>query len=82
MMNDSGNGEQHGSGALRDVSDPVGALGSDPVKRRDAWLAGRRGRTYELKGDWHELRELGVLVARNRELSLAMDTADQAARHG
>lgn len=60
-------------GELRDVSEAADAVG-----RRLAWLEGRRGRTYEQDGEWHTLREHGVLIARNRDLSLAMDTAEGA----
>jgi hypothetical protein len=65
---------------LHDVSDPAGALATDAVKRREAWLQGHRGRTYDLVDGWHVLREHGILIARNRDLSLAMDTAARAAR--
>ncbi len=67
-------------GELRDVSDQAGTLATDAVKRRQAWLEGRRGRTYQQDGEWHTLREHGILVARNRDLSLAMDTAEAAGR--
>jgi len=52
-----------------------------PEQRRDAWLAERDGRTYRLRDDgWHELRELGVLVAQNPRLGDAVDTAIRRAR--
>lgn len=46
-------------------------------QRRDAWVAAAPGRAYERAGERHVLRELGVLVASNRDLATAVDTAEK-----
>ena len=46
-------------------------------ERLETWKAGGRSRTHEVVGGWHVLRERGVLLARNRDLSLALDTAER-----
>jgi hypothetical protein len=67
-------------GELRDVSDPAGRLASDAVKGLDAWLAATPGRTHDVEGDRHVLRELGILVASNPDLPAALATAERAER--
>jgi hypothetical protein len=60
---------------LRAVAETDGD--GDNVKRLDAWLAARPKRTHEVDAiGRHVLRERGILMARNLDLGLGLDTAE------
>ena len=70
-MNDNGSGDRP---ALRDVSDPAGALAADNVKRKRAWEDGGAGRVINEDGvGWWEAREHGVLLKRRQGLGELLD---------
>lgn len=55
----------------------AGTISSDQAERLEKWKAAGRHRTHELRDGWHVLRANGVLLARNRDIGLALDTAEK-----
>jgi len=56
-------------------------MAQTPEERKDAWLLGRVGRTHEVVDGRHVLKDPGgILMASNRDLGRAVDTAIRRGR--